>query len=115
MRKASDTTLMILLCMFIAFSFYGCDLVNRSSVRKVAQQVIVRDKYHKAEDCSYMDSVEYCDPERFVVLFDNNESIDLKKSNWQTVHEGQTWHFHKETGRLGIEINRSAYAVTRDS
>ena len=98
----------LLLCGFSAF--------NKSYSTITDTNVHVIDKYHETEDCTWISdgnggSYETCDPERFVVMFDNHASFDLKnREPWSQVRENQLWHWHKEDGRLWT-IKEEAYPL----
>ena len=105
-----------ILVLVIAFLLWCFSALNSSYVVITDQNVHISDKYHKAEDCTWNSDgngggYESCDPERFVVIFDNNELIDLKdQESWSQVREGQLWHFYKEQGRLWT-IKKEAYRL----
>ena len=105
-KDNSDLIIAICVLLFIVLTFVGCTSFNESHITIVDEDVHVVDKYHKAEDCTwYSDgnggSYESCDPEKFVVIFDNKQSVDLKRAEpWAEVREGQLWHYFARKGRL---------------
>ena len=105
-----------ILLFCICLLLLGFNSFNSFQITITDTNVHVSDKYHEAEDCTSMSdgnggTYESCDPERFVVLFDNNESVDLRNQTlWSQVREGQLWHFYKEQGRLWT-IKKEAYKV----
>ena len=104
----------LIFCIYLLIAGFGS--YNQSYITRIDANVHISDKYHKAEDCTWNSDgngggYESCDPERFVVIFDNNESIDLKdQESWSQVREGQLWHFYKEQGRLWT-IKKEAYKL----
>lgn len=96
-----------LLCVTI-FLLWCFDGYNKSYVVTTDTNVHIIDKYHEAEDC---DGEGHCDPERFVVVFDNHEILDLReRQSWSEVKMNTLWHFHKEQGRLWT-IAKEAYPL----
>jgi len=87
-----------ILVLIIAFLLWCFSVFNNSYIVTTDQNVHVTDKYHKAEDCTTTSdgngsTYESCDPEQFVVIFDNNKSIDLKQQTvWSQVRVNQLWH-----------------------
>lgn len=106
----------IILIIFVVITFSACSSYNSSYITITDQDVHIVDKYHKAKDCNwYSDGngggFESCDPEKFVVIFDNHESLDLKNVEpWGAAREGQLWHWHKEDGRLWT-LKEEAYPL----
>ncbi len=97
----------VLLCIIIFF-LWCFGIYNESYVTTTNTNVHVIDKYHEAEDCS---SDNICNPERFIVVFDNHESVDLhQRQLWSEVRMNTLWHFHKEQGRLWA-IKKEAYPL----
>lgn len=105
-----------ILLFCITLLLLGFSSFNKSYIAITDTNVHVSDKYHEAEDCTTISdgngsTYESCDPERFVVLFDNNESIDLRNQTaWSQVRVDQLWHFYKEQGRLWT-IKKEAYKI----
>lgn len=104
------------LLTIIIFLLWSFGEYNKSYIVTTDTNVHVIDKYHEAEDCSYISdgnggSYETCDPERFVVMFDNHETLDLKnREPWSQVQINALWHYHQEQGRLWT-ITKEAYPL----
>lgn len=115
-QDSFNIVFIIILIIFVAITFSACSSYNSSYITITDQDVHIVDKYHKAEDCNwYSDGngggFESCDPEKFVVIFDNHESLDLKNVEpWGAAREGQLWHWHKEDGRLWT-LKEEAYPL----
>lgn len=106
----------IILLLFVVCAFSACSSYNSSYITITDQNVHVVDKYHEDEDCTWISDgngggFESCDPERFVVIFDNHESFDLKnREPWSQVQINALWHYHQEQGRLWT-ITKEAYPL----
>jgi hypothetical protein len=115
-QNSFNVVFTILLIIFVVCTFTACSSYNSSYITVTDQNVHIVDKYHKAEDCSWVSdgnggSYESCDPEKFVVIFDNQQSYDLRNVEpWGAAREGQLWHWHKESGRLWT-IKEEAYPL----
>lgn len=111
-----DLAIGCILVTIIAFLLWSFGTYNKSYVVITDQNVHVIDKYHESEDCTwYTDSdgssYESCDPERFVVIFDNHQTLDLKnREPWSQVVINSLWHYHQEQGRLWT-IKKEAYPL----
>jgi hypothetical protein len=96
------------LLTIIIFFLWCFGQYNQLYIVTTDTNVHVIDKYHEREYC---DSEGYCDPEHFVVIFDNHETLDLReRQSWSEVRLDSLWHFHKEQGRLWT-INKEAYPL----
>ena len=96
------------LLAIIIFLLWCFDEYNKSYVVVTDTNVHVIDKYHEREYCN---GEGYCDPEHFVVVFDNHQTVNLKnKEPWSQVVINSLWRYHQEQGRLWI-IKKEAYPL----